>query len=280
MRRTQPRCRRNAFTLAEALVVVGIIFVLVSFLYAGLSKVKDSSQRAACANNLREIMSAISVYASANDKRLPVLPDWAASQHWLCDIGRDQRDALLTAGLKRDSFYCPSGDLQNADDQWDYGSGRYGATAQGPNYMVTGYYWMMYRVKKVFLDKKPPMWMRDDKTMTIQLPAVWLESLTQPVGKDSNGATATIVPGSTVLVSDMTMSWNSSGKEIFTGISAGSSKDAPLASRSNHLRSSDPTKALGGNVLFLDGHVEWRDAGEMHIVNHSSVPSPGHDEWF
>ena len=174
MRRTRSRHARSAFTLAEVLVAVGIILVLVSFLFVGLSKARDSSPRAICANNLRQIMSAISVYASANDKQLPVLPDWAASQHWLCDIGRDQRDALLAAGLQRDSFYCPSGDLQNSDDQWNYGS-RGGVTSQGPVYTVTGYFWTMYRVRQ-YPPTKPPTWTRDDQTMKIQYPALWLDS--------------------------------------------------------------------------------------------------------
>ena len=278
MRRTRSRHARSAFTLVEALVVVGIIIVLVSFLYAGLSKAKDSSRRATCANNLRQIMNAMSVYASENDKLLPVLPDWSRSQHWLCDIGRPQRDALLAAGLQRASFYCPSGDLQNSDDQWNYGS-RYGVTAQGPNYTVTGYFWTMYRVWQ-YPGAKPPMWFRDETTMQIEYPAVWLESLNQNTGKDSTRKVFPIVPGSTVLVSDLTMSWKSNGKDVFTGISAGNSADAPLASRSNHLKTSDPTKAVGGNVLLLDGHVEWRELDAMHVVNHSTVPSPGHEEWF
>jgi prepilin-type processing-associated H-X9-DG protein len=278
MRRAPSRHARPAFTLAEVLVVVGIIIVLVSFLFVGLSKARDSSRRAICANNLRQIMSAISVYASANDKLLPVLPDWAASQHWLCDIGRDQRDALLAAGLQRDSFYCPSGDLQNADDQWNYGS-RGGVTNQGPVYTVTGYFWTMYRVRK-YPPTNPATWTRDDQTMKIQYPALWLESLNQRTGKDSTKTVYPISPGSTVLVSDLTMSWNSNGKNVFTGIGAGSSADAPLATRSNHLRSSDPTKAVGGNILLLDGHVEWRELDAMHIVNHATVPAPGHDEWF
>jgi prepilin-type processing-associated H-X9-DG protein len=278
MRRTCSRHARSAFTLVEVLVVVGIIIVLVSFLFVGLSKAKDSSRRAICGNNLRQIMSAISVYASANDKLLPVLPDWSGSQHWLCDIGRDQRDALLAAGLQRDSFYCPSGDLQNAENQWNYGS-RGGVTSQGPIYTVTGYFWMMYRVRK-YPPSNPATWTRDDLTMQIKYPALWLESLNQRTGKDYTKSVYPISPGSTVLVSDLTMSWNSNGKNVFTGISAGSSGDAPLATRSNHLRLNDPSKAQGGNILLLDGHVEWRDAADMHIVNHSAVPSPGHDEWF
>src|SRR5690348_13922562 len=159
MRRTRSRRHaRPAFTLVEALVVIGMIIVLVSFLYAGLSKAKDSSRRATCANNLRQIMNAMSVYASANDKLLPVLPDWSGNQHWLCDIGRDQRDALVATGLPRESFYCPSGDLQNADNQWDYGTiyrdGR--AINQGPVYTVTGYFWTMYRARKYTLATKAP----------------------------------------------------------------------------------------------------------------------------
>jgi prepilin-type processing-associated H-X9-DG protein len=279
MRRTQPLLRRTAFTLAEALVAVGIIIVLVSFLVAGLTQARESSRRAVCANNLRQVMSAISVYASANDKQLPMLPDWSRSQHWLCDIGRDQRDALLTAGLQRDSFYCPSGDLQNANEQWNFGS-RDGVTSQGPNYTVTGYFWMMYRVRRAGTNS--PVWIRDENpsTMKIKWPAVWLESLTQTVGKDSTQQQFPVTPGSTVLVSDLTMSVNTNGNDVFTGIGAGQSKDAPLASRSNHLKTRDRTKASGGNILFLDGHVEWRDFSGMTKINHSDVPSPGHDEWF
>jgi prepilin-type processing-associated H-X9-DG protein len=144
-------------------------------------------------------------------------------------------------------------------------------------YTVTGYFWMMYRVWKY--PTKPPMWFRDETTMPIEYPALWLESLNQITGKDSKGIHP-ITPDSTVLVSDLTMSRKSNGTDVFTGISGGSSADAPLATRSNHLKASNPRKAAGGNVLLLDGHVEWRDAGEMRIVNHSNVPSPGHDEWF
>jgi len=277
MQRSQLRRRRTAFTLAEALVVVGIIILLVSFLVAGLTQARESSRRAVCANNLRQVMSAISVYASANDKQLPMLPDWSRSQHWLCDIGRDQRDALLAAGLQRDSFYCPSGDLQNAEEQWNFGSPG-GRPTSGVNYTVTGYFWMMYRVRK--LGNQSPVWMRDETTMQIKWPAVWLESLTQTVGKDSTQKQFPVTPGSTVLVSDLTMSVNTNGNDVFTGIGAGSSKDAPLASRSNHLKTRDRTKASGGNILFLDGRVEWRDFSGMTKINHSDVPSPGHDEWF
>jgi prepilin-type processing-associated H-X9-DG protein len=276
MQRSQLRRRRTAFTLAEALVVVGIIILLVSFLVAGLTQARESSRRAVCGNNLRQVMSAISVYASANDKQLPMLPDWSRNQHWLCDIGREQRNALLSAGLQRDSFYCPSGDLQNANEQWDFGGP--GLTSQGPIYTVTGYFWMMYRVRRAGTNS--PVWIRDETTMKIKSPAVWLESLTQTVGKDSTQQSFPVTPGSTVLVSDLTMSVNTNGNDVFTGIGAGSSRDAPLASRSNHLKTRDRTKASGGNILFLDGHVEWRDFSGMTKINHSDVPSPGHDEWF
>lgn len=43
--------------------------------------------------------------------------------------------------------------------------------------------------------------------------------------------------------------------------------------RSNHLKRGNV--GVGGNILFLDGHVEWRDISAMKVRL-----TPGHDEWF
>jgi type II secretory pathway pseudopilin PulG len=260
MRRTQPYLRRTAFTLAEALVVVGIIFVLVSFLFIGLSKMRDSSRRAVCANNLRQVGVALTAYASSNDKQLPVCPGPASSMHWLNDISFATRDALMAAGLPRDSFYCPSGDMQNDDKLWWWPTGR----PQDARYCVTGYFWLMYRADPY---GNPYRFSQSPGEQPPQPPPPrtwkWLASMND---RDTD-------PTRTVLVADSTMSYNGN----FAGIPPSGS---PLPGRSNHLQQKSPTKAWGGNTLYLDNHVEWRDLAEMQIMRHPSLPAPGHDEWF
>ncbi|HYO10429.1 MAG TPA: prepilin-type N-terminal cleavage/methylation domain-containing protein [Tepidisphaeraceae bacterium] len=47
--------RRGGFTLVELLVVIGIIVVLVGVLLPVLGKARESSSRAACMSNLRQV---------------------------------------------------------------------------------------------------------------------------------------------------------------------------------------------------------------------------------
>lgn len=57
---------REAFTLVELLVVIGIIALLVSILLPVLSRVKQQGQAIKCASNLRQIAMGWMMYADAN----------------------------------------------------------------------------------------------------------------------------------------------------------------------------------------------------------------------
>ncbi len=71
------RCigRGEAFTLIELLVVIAIIAILAALLLPALSSAKQTAQRVACLNNLRQFGLAIELYANANDDHLPY-PNW------------------------------------------------------------------------------------------------------------------------------------------------------------------------------------------------------------
>jgi len=69
-----PSRRRNAFTLVELLVVLGIIVVLVSILLPVLKGVREQSKSVTCSGNIHEILVAMSAYASASDGALPLAP--------------------------------------------------------------------------------------------------------------------------------------------------------------------------------------------------------------
>ena len=63
--------RRTGFTLIELLVVIAIIAILLAILIPGMKKAKDQVRTIVCANNLRQIGVAASVYAESNDQFVP-----------------------------------------------------------------------------------------------------------------------------------------------------------------------------------------------------------------
>jgi prepilin-type N-terminal cleavage/methylation domain-containing protein/prepilin-type processing-associated H-X9-DG protein len=72
---SSPTTRTRGFTLVELLVVIGIIAVLVSVLLPALSKARRAANTIACASNLRQIVQAMQMYASASNNYIPGSPD-------------------------------------------------------------------------------------------------------------------------------------------------------------------------------------------------------------
>src|SRR3954463_15655915 len=63
--------RRRAFTAIELLVVIVLLLILASILVPYALKVRETSRRAQCRDNLRQIFQALQGYAGANGSYFP-----------------------------------------------------------------------------------------------------------------------------------------------------------------------------------------------------------------
>ena len=66
-----PRFSRQAFTLVELLVVIGIIALLISVLLPALTKARRAANTVACEASLRSIGQAMISYVTENNEYLP-----------------------------------------------------------------------------------------------------------------------------------------------------------------------------------------------------------------
>jgi len=100
--------KRAAFTLIELLVVIAIIAILMAILMPALNRAKEQGRRAACLNNLRQLMLGWIFYADDNDDKI-VNANTGRNDAWAIWRGQgasqqQQLDGLRSGLLYR---YCP-----------------------------------------------------------------------------------------------------------------------------------------------------------------------------
>lgn len=135
---------RNAFTLIELLVVISIIALLMAIMMPSLGKARELAKATICQSNNRQICQAVTMYANANDDRVPPCrpghPITGPTHSWSDQHAIEWYFLVLeTAGafdpseydevyndqkFKFDSFaHCPSWNPSEDSQAWDWGYG-------------------------------------------------------------------------------------------------------------------------------------------------------------
>lgn len=119
---SRPRRSAAAFTLTELLIVIAVIAILAAILLSVFSAVTQNRNKVTCANNLRNISTALNLFSQDNDGRLPGPvytgqtpfyhdPSMAQYYYMICDYVAPYLQAPPASGknyLPEKLFVCPS----------------------------------------------------------------------------------------------------------------------------------------------------------------------------
>lgn len=222
----------RGFTLIELLVVIAIIAILAGLLLPALTAAKEKGRRTKCMSNLRQIGIALNIYANDNHERLPY--SGARGGNWLWDVDRPLRDMLVKSGARRDILFCPAFHAyykvktEQINQWWNFGSSG----------CVLSYSVLIKREGP----QEPPANPRDPGR------PIFLSRTSEPDPAQREVFTD-------VVVSEVPATNN------FTKI-VSTSGIVPFHTTSHLVKGNRPG---GGNILFLDGHNEWRPMRSMSL---------------
>lgn len=118
-----PRVRRcpAAFTIVELLVIIAIIGILAALLLPIFARSRARDRHMACLSNMKQIDTALLLYAHDCDEVLPVIGPHVPPIHHGVDHG-EPYDRQLTPYIKNDAvFVCPSDSVPRPEEfaVWD-----------------------------------------------------------------------------------------------------------------------------------------------------------------
>jgi prepilin-type N-terminal cleavage/methylation domain-containing protein/prepilin-type processing-associated H-X9-DG protein len=260
---TRARRTRRAFTLAEMLVVVGITALLISIVLPSLNAARKHAERVTCAANLRSVGQAYHIYANEyKGEYAPQSPHVLPNGYWGSPVSGpggapDGPAIVFQMGHLPDPriLYCASADAEATDNDTAAG---YEQGREGGRQVTNLNFWDRAKRTNLFVDgnlanqtgyafwtNQDLRFSRDDRRRD------WFARF-----KDD--------PADRVMASDH-MTRGDTG-DRWTGHKVDSRRrrvtTAPLP---GFPADPDPDVTVnfeGGNVLYNDGHVEWKSTNE------------------
>jgi prepilin-type N-terminal cleavage/methylation domain-containing protein len=240
---------RRAFTLIELLVVIAVIAILMALLLPALQRVRVQTRQRVCASQVRQQVLASIMWADQNDGELP-LPRHQGN--WLWDVDIETVNFMLKSGMTKEMFYCPSNPSMTKymDHFWTYTAQWDGQKLSGGNtaFIVSGY---CYILDDQNHDRSRSVAIRNDENKTG--PKKWLKTTS-----DKNAANLELCIDATLGQPAANMKYGYNFGSITVG---GTWAAERILDRSNHVKSDE--EPYGGNIGYLDGHMEWRHFRDM-----------------
>ena len=225
--------RTRGFTLVELLIVITIIIVLAAVVFSVTQNIRRSATKAADMNNLRSLANAAMAAGADNAGRLPSLHSGSYAPYWL--VGRS---TLQSYGINKEGCYFPRKGVVGGSPNYDWWF-KVGGESGVPIHYV-------YFANDAEGNSNP--WFTQG-------------TVVQPKKEEYRGA----VPFDTIIQDPKkafprTFSDDSWYPVLWSSLISdfpGRETIAPLVDNKK--------KPLGMNVMYLDGHSEWKDAKNTKV---------------